>query len=202
VARLTADTRRQEFIEAAVKVISEHGVGGATTRRIAEVADAPLASIHYCFHTKKELLIAVFQHLAELLVERVVVPEETAGLGRTASSLLSATIEWYLENDASTRAQLDLYLWMLRQGNEQSGLAEQSYRAVEDRFTELLRRHMGPDDNEQLIEPVVRIVISLADGLILGWLGDHDDAKLKTTLALANRSVEFAATPDSRTVTT
>ncbi|MBO2006846.1 TetR family transcriptional regulator [Serratia marcescens] len=38
-------------------MITEHGVANATTRRIAEAAGSPLASLHYVFHTKDELFL-------------------------------------------------------------------------------------------------------------------------------------------------
>lgn len=44
MARVGAEVRRQDFIEAAVKVIAEYGVANATTRRIAAAANSPLAS--------------------------------------------------------------------------------------------------------------------------------------------------------------
>ncbi|WP_366887893.1 TetR family transcriptional regulator, partial [Streptomyces sp. NPDC005476] len=54
--RVRAEVRRQDLVAATVAVIAEHGVKGATTRRIAEAAGCPLASLHYVFHSKDELL--------------------------------------------------------------------------------------------------------------------------------------------------
>jgi AcrR family transcriptional regulator len=51
VAHLPADVRREQFIDAAVNVIARVGVDGATTRRIAEEADAPPAALHGCFQS-------------------------------------------------------------------------------------------------------------------------------------------------------
>jgi hypothetical protein len=53
VAHLPADVRREQFIDAAVNVIARVGVDGATTGRIAEEADAPLAAPHYCFQSNE-----------------------------------------------------------------------------------------------------------------------------------------------------
>lgn len=36
---------------------------GATTRRIAEEANAPLATLHYCFSSKEVLFAAVFEYV-------------------------------------------------------------------------------------------------------------------------------------------
>ncbi|WP_458239263.1 TetR family transcriptional regulator, partial [Pseudomonas sp. P5_A2_2] len=66
MARVGAELRRQDFVEATVKVIAEHGVANATTRRIAAAAGCPLASLHYVFHTKDDLLYAVYESLFNL----------------------------------------------------------------------------------------------------------------------------------------
>lgn len=63
MARMGAEMRRLDFIEATVKVIAEYGAANATTRRIAAQADSPLASLHYTFHTKDELFYAVYESL-------------------------------------------------------------------------------------------------------------------------------------------
>ena len=64
--RVRAEVRRH-LVAATVAVIAEHGVKGATTRRIAEAAGCPLASLHYVFHSKDELLFAVYESLIDLI---------------------------------------------------------------------------------------------------------------------------------------
>ena len=59
MARISARERRQDFIEATIKVITEHGVANATTRRIAEAAGSPLASLHYVFHEGRIVLCSI-----------------------------------------------------------------------------------------------------------------------------------------------
>jgi AcrR family transcriptional regulator len=58
------DERRPQLIDATIRVIAREGVAGATTRRIAEEADASLASLHYGFAGKEELFAAVTEHVA------------------------------------------------------------------------------------------------------------------------------------------
>ena len=47
------------LIEAAYRVIADHGVEGATTRRVCAQANMPLASFHYAFESRMALLTAV-----------------------------------------------------------------------------------------------------------------------------------------------
>jgi len=56
MARVQAKVRREQLIDAAVRVAARDGVAAATTRAIATEAGASLASVHYCFESKQELL--------------------------------------------------------------------------------------------------------------------------------------------------
>jgi AcrR family transcriptional regulator len=54
---------RERLIEAAIDVFGRHGYEGATTRQIANAADANLAAIVYHFGSKEALYLAVAEHL-------------------------------------------------------------------------------------------------------------------------------------------
>lgn len=60
MSRMTAQERREAWLRAAVTVVAEHGVEGATTRRIAAAAGLNLSSLHYTFATKEVLLFAIW----------------------------------------------------------------------------------------------------------------------------------------------
>ncbi|MEE3849250.1 TetR family transcriptional regulator [Gordonia sp. LSe1-13] len=61
MARMSVEQRRTALIEAAYRVIADHGVEGATTRRICAHANMPLASFHYAFDSRTALLCAVME---------------------------------------------------------------------------------------------------------------------------------------------
>jgi DNA-binding transcriptional regulator YbjK len=67
--------RRDRLVAAALDVISEHGVAGATHRAIARAADVPLGSTTYHFASIDELLTAAFtvhaERVATALEERM-----------------------------------------------------------------------------------------------------------------------------------
>ncbi|MFG3022488.1 TetR/AcrR family transcriptional regulator [Streptomyces sp. NPDC048254] len=185
------DQRRQDYIEATVRVIGERGVRGATTRRIAEAAEAPLATLHYCFHTKEQLFFAVFEHASDQLLERIGASKESSGLAKGAVSLLVTTMDWYVENDDYARAQFDLYMWALRQEGQHPGLATRAYDLFIDRFAAVLRKGMRDDDDPELTEPLARLVASHLDGLCLQWHGYGDRARLDADIALAGEAIEL-----------
>ncbi|MFJ8867050.1 TetR/AcrR family transcriptional regulator [Streptomyces sp. NPDC102473] len=62
--------RRGRIIDAALEVIAERGVTGATHRRIAETAGVPLGSMTYYFDGMQELLVEAFTRLAESMSTR------------------------------------------------------------------------------------------------------------------------------------
>jgi len=53
---MSVDVRRDLLVRAAFRVIADHGVEAATTRRISAEAGMSLASFHYAFDSRDELL--------------------------------------------------------------------------------------------------------------------------------------------------
>lgn len=62
--RLTAEERRREIVRVAVKLFSQRGFRGTTTREIAHAAGISEAIIFRHFATKEELYRAIIDHVA------------------------------------------------------------------------------------------------------------------------------------------
>ncbi|WP_067663106.1 TetR/AcrR family transcriptional regulator [Nocardia miyunensis] len=197
MARVPADQRRQDFIEAAVRVIAEQGMRGATTRRIAEAADAPLATLHYCFHTKEQLFFAVFEYMsASVLEQQVDVAPTENDLAATAMRIVKSTMEWSFAHQAYTKVQFDLTLWATRQEGKNAGLAARVYDLFFDEFTRVLDAAVGPGDDESIVRPLARLLIAILDGLSLQWISHHDAAQTRADVALACEMINaFLAAP-------
>ncbi|GAC02133.1 putative TetR family transcriptional regulator [Gordonia namibiensis NBRC 108229] len=71
VPRMSVEQRRSALIESAYRVIADHGVEGATTRRICAHAGMPLASFHYAFESRTALLCAVMEQAVPHDIERM-----------------------------------------------------------------------------------------------------------------------------------
>jgi len=188
MARLSADVRRQGFIEAAVRIIASHGMRGATTRRIAEEAGSPLATLHYCFHTKEQLFFAVFAYLAE--VTSAEVKDVPVGLGRAARDWLVRAANWTIAHDDYARAQYELYFWALRQEGGDSDLGARIYELFFNRVEKQLRAALQPQDDDALVVPLARILVGIVDGLVMQWNGDHDRERFDLDFRLAGDMVE------------
>lgn len=58
------------LLDAAEACLRRHGLGGLSTRRVAEAAGAPLSQIHYHFGSKQGLLLALLARQNAALLER------------------------------------------------------------------------------------------------------------------------------------
>ena len=79
MARMSADERRAQLVEAAIAVMTRDGITKATTRAIVGEAGVPLGVFHYCFDSKAALLERVVTTLHERAVERVLTTPPTTG---------------------------------------------------------------------------------------------------------------------------
>ncbi len=60
--RQRAKTVEQALLEAAFKLVAEHGFEGLRTRDIAKQAGVNISTLHYYFGTKEELLVALLSY--------------------------------------------------------------------------------------------------------------------------------------------
>ncbi|MCP2298620.1 transcriptional regulator, TetR family [Nocardia amikacinitolerans] len=170
MARIPAAERRAELVAAAVRVIAAHGVDGATTRRIAEEANAPLATLHYCFATKEALFAAVFEHVAAQYREVLTRSDVHGDVATTARALLRGVMEWYRENPDVGAAIIELISWGQRQEDKQAEVvyneAFATMRTILAANAAAASQSVDPDT----IDELTYIVSALSDGFALNWL--------------------------------
>lgn len=63
--------RKDRIVDAALSVIAEHGIAGASLRKIALRADVPLGSLTYHFAGMHELLVTAFGRFVRLSLTRL-----------------------------------------------------------------------------------------------------------------------------------
>ncbi|GGA26751.1 TetR/AcrR family transcriptional regulator [Neptunicoccus cionae] len=80
--RESAAQRKEALIHAALDLISEQGIGGATVRAIAQRADVTQGLIRHYFSSKEELIAAAYEfhmdQMTELTATPVATPEVSA----------------------------------------------------------------------------------------------------------------------------
>ncbi|MDT0319146.1 TetR/AcrR family transcriptional regulator [Streptomyces millisiae] len=172
MARRYDPDRRQRIVDAAVRVVTEHGIAGLTHRAVAAEADVPLGSTTYHFAGRDELLAAALERmndawladLAERLAQHSDLPPAERLARYVAHSLGPGRAE--------TELCYELYF---------AGLRHPTLRPLSSRVlagvAELLRP-LVPD-------PVAaRLLTAALDGLLIQLLlsGDAYDERAAVTL--------------------
>lgn len=182
MGRVGAELRRQDFVKATVKVIAEHGVANATTRRIAAAAGCPLASLHYVFHTKDDLFYAVYESIFELPQQALekVPPGMTAA--ESVAEMLRHLVLWFTAHPDEAKAQSELFFWTLRNN---PGMANNIYSVAINATEKAIERVVGTRLDKELLNATSRLLIHLFDGMLVAWSahGDNERLEIETNTA-------------------
>ena len=195
MARIPAAKRRDDLVAAAVRMIAAHGVDGATTRRIALEANAPLATLHYCFATKEVLFAAVFEFVARQYREVLTRSDVHGDLETTARALLRGMMEWYLANLDLGAAIIELISWARRQEDKQAEMVyNEAFETMRTIF-EAAASSAGQTIHPDTVDALIYTVSILSDGFALNWLvfTDRTAAQRQIELTLGALDVWMAA---------
>lgn len=176
--RTPVAVRRTELVDAAIRVAVTEGLEAATVRRIAKEAQVSLGTVHYCFGSKRALLEAVVESIAQptLEVDLAALPE-----GDHVALIRAAFRAYWAEaggNSERQRLIYELVNHLVREEDPGPELAKMMFRnafATVERFlreTSLLHEiaafPVAP-------ETVARMIVAVADGVALAWIADQDD---------------------------
>jgi AcrR family transcriptional regulator len=190
-SHLPAEYRRRQFIDAAIVVISHEGMAKATTRRIAEVAELPYASLHYCFATKEDLLQAVYETAAASGFAEVgldVTPR--VGLHQGIEDITRSFAKWIRRSRDIQLALYELAVWSLR-NPASSHLATRVYRRYIDGCAQLLREVSTEQEADFDVDMLAHLLVSAMDGFTLQWL-TLDDASGVRVIEASVRMLQSA----------
>jgi AcrR family transcriptional regulator len=198
VTRIPASERRSALIEAALRVVSRRGIAQATTRAIVAEAGMSLASFHYAFDSRDELI----DELITTVVAReqqAVIPEPVTGddLREILESGILRYFEHLKADPEHEQAMLELTQYALR-SPERHPLAVAQYR----RYAELAAHAL---DAAALragatwrvpVGEAAGVLVAFTDGLTLTWLVHRDDDAAKAVArAAADALSRMAETP-------
>ena len=187
MTRIPAAERRAALIDAALRVVSRKGIAQATTRAIVAEAGMSLASFHYAFQSRDELI--------DELITTVVSREQQAVLpelipGQNLREILEAGLLRYFEHlradPEHEQAMLELTQYALRSPERHPLASEQYARYTElaARSLELAASHAGARWRTP-VETAARVLVAFTDGLTLTWLVDRDDDAARAVAAAA-----------------
>lgn len=200
--RMTADARRAELLQAALRVMSREGIAAGTTRAIVAEAGMPLATFHYCFRSRNELL-------RELITFLTTMESQAASDAMTPSGdfreMVRQALRGYLGHLVANPGY-ELFLFELNhyalRTPELHDLAEEQYRRYYETVTELLVNAAELAGMTWTIEmpQLARLVVMITDGATTTWLADRDTDAALAALDLAADHVAALATPSKRLV--
>ena len=188
VARIPSSERRTLLVQAALRVIAQHGVSAATTRAIVAEADMSLASFHYAFRSHGEMMTELIQYVvsAESTAAIAVIPEG-ADIRSALAAGLHAFLDYVIADPGHEQVMQELLQYALRTPGLES-LARDQYDSYRSAVSALLVDAAANAGVSWTIpvDEVARIVVTITDGVTLGWLADRDNEG-------ARRVVEFGA---------
>ncbi|WP_066040459.1 TetR/AcrR family transcriptional regulator [Herbiconiux solani] len=190
--------RRERLLAAAFAVIARAGVAGATTRAVVDEAGMKLASFHYAFRSREELLA----QLVDVVVENqeVVLDVPAAAPGADLAGLIELGLLRFFDqvraDPQRERAMFELTQYAMRTPGMAGVAARQyaRYRALAEASLREASTATGctwARPEEQLAADLV----ALTDGIVLAWLADGDDVRARATIAFAARALAAEAHP-------
>jgi AcrR family transcriptional regulator len=181
MARVPTAERRLQFVRSAARIIAHDGLTAATTRRIAAEAGAPLASLHYCFRSKDELLDEVYYYLSRDYAQAL--PPVVASDAGLAAVVLAHAKRIWARMVAEPHEQVTTFELLLRRfrvGDEEEPKALAMNRSMYEgwiRSTCELFESAAVAAGESVpvnLELAVRLFISGIDGISMQHMADPD----------------------------
>jgi DNA-binding transcriptional regulator YbjK len=171
--------RREALLEAVLRIVAEVGPDAVTHRRVAEVAELPLASTTYWFQSKEHLLTAALELAAERDTARLM--DYAAAAGRSDMDPIDAIVGAITECDDQTQAHsLVATFALMLEASRRPAL-----RAIAQRWTEAylltLSRLLEQAGSRHPREDA-ELLLGAADGLLIEQLATGSDEDLRPRL--------------------
>lgn len=185
-AATARDDPKQRIIDATISCISEFGIQGTTTRRIADMAGANIAMVNYHFGSKEKLVdLAIRRSLSDYLSEF----SGPAAEGGDLFDLLSRVLATVLDDAISRPRVMRSYLY--------DALLNEDYRGVfiEKLFSVLKGFEDGMGDGKtekELRDTRIAIAQILAATLFVGLMPDFFRGFIDIDLRMKAGQEEFS----------
>jgi AcrR family transcriptional regulator len=165
---------RELVLDAAERVMAEHGFEAATLARVVEEAGIPLSSVYHYYGSKDGILLAVMERGAERFFDDLPIPNRR--LGRPAQHLAAV-----LSTAARTLERHPNFLRLLivfavqppaRAGGEIEAVVTRVRRLGVDRLREQIALAFGDDPNSPVTIRLARIALAAIDGAFIASQAD------------------------------
>ena len=176
------------MLDAVIRIVAEVGADAVTHRRVAEVADLPLASTTYWFESKEHLLTAALERAADGDIERLraFLQDAPTVAADPVALAVDAILDPVDESGQASRGSLLATYALLLEAARRPAL-----RAVTRRWTDAYLDALGrllaqagssdpPSD--------AALLLAAADGLLVEQLASGETSDLRGPAAPARRS--------------
>lgn len=169
--RMSAEDRREQLISATMDLMRRKGVQAVTTRAIAKEANAPLATAHYCFGSKDELMDAAAQAWLKNLNSFSSVIPVHLGLRKAVEEVAEEYWRALEEEPTNILAQIELILWATR-NDSTSPLAPKIYPAYEGELEKIFSAAALGADTQCLLDipALASSFLMIYDGAALQYM--------------------------------
>ncbi len=173
--RVSAEERKEQLISATVELMRREGVQSVTMRAIAKEANAPLATAHYCFSDKGELMDAAAEAWLKNLSRFSSDVPVHLGLRKAVEQVAEGYWRALEEEPSSILAEIELILWATRNAAA-SPLAAKIYPAYIVELGSLFSSAAKNSGDRSLLsfETLVRSFLMIYDGAAIQYMTDPE----------------------------
>lgn len=183
ISRPNSEGRREQILAAALKVMTAEGVYHATTRKIAEAASVNVATLHYHFENKEEILFCVLEGMASsyraALGRRFAKPQKLKDRIADLLPFIFSEIE-KARGEQMVHQEMTLYVLRIRHAEH---MARDKDREIFKLYEEMLlaASDVRPEQAD-VIHDLTNFIYTAFVGLLHQWLATGDREQLiKTT---------------------
>lgn len=198
--RIPSAQRRQHLKAAALAVISRNGIQAATTRAIVTEARMSLASFHYVFGSRDELLREVISDvIADYRgVELALELSEVDDPAHLLEEALRAYVGLVVTDPRREQGMLELSLYAIRHKTEMHDLSATQYRSYYEFVEHLLGQiaELGQIRWTQPVSTLARTIVALTDGLTIAYLATNDRSALDSQVGAIAHMLATQSLPD------
>jgi len=195
ISRPNSEGRREQILAAALEVMIAEGVYHATTRKIAEAAGVNVATLHYHFENKEEILFCVLEGLASnyraTLAKRFAKPQK---LEDRIGDLLHFIFSEIERNRGEQLVHQEMTLYVLRIPRAEHMAADKDREIFKLYEHSLMSASDVRPEHADVIHDLTNFLYTGFVGLLHQWLATGDrDRLLRTTNDLVEAAKTMAA---------
>lgn len=163
-SRLPAAERREQLLDVAMTVFSEHGYHGASMNDVASQAGVTKPVLYQHFPSKRELYLELIEGVSSQLAESVAVAARTApGARNQAEAALTAYFRFVEENQREFRL-------LFGRGAPREEEFGSGSRLVEDRMAATISGLLDDRIDEATRDVYARAIVGMSEGVCRHWV--------------------------------